>query len=82
MMEVSNKQVVLMDYLSGPPKESDLYMRSETIRLELPQGSKALLVKNLYLSCEPLLLYLMKKGAQQLPGYAYATPGSVIHSNQ
>ncbi|PON46681.1 Alcohol dehydrogenase superfamily, zinc-type [Parasponia andersonii] len=78
MAEFGNKQVILRDYLSGPPKESDIYVRTDTTRLKVPQGSKALLVNNLYLSCEPLLLFLMKKGAQQLPGYTFSTPGSPI----
>ena len=54
MAEVSNKQVKLRDYVvSGSPKESDMVVTSTTTKLKLPEGSKGVLVKNLYLSCDP-----------------------------
>uniref|UniRef100_A0A7N2MUE8 Oxidoreductase N-terminal domain-containing protein n=1 Tax=Quercus lobata TaxID=97700 RepID=A0A7N2MUE8_QUELO len=54
--EVSNKQVILKDYVSGFPKESDMYLNtSGTIKLKVPEGSNAILVKNLYLSCDPYM---------------------------
>ena len=35
--EVSNKQVILKDYVSGFPKESDMYLNtSGTIKLKVP----------------------------------------------
>ncbi|XP_038689511.1 2-alkenal reductase (NADP(+)-dependent)-like [Tripterygium wilfordii] len=52
---VKNKQVKLKGYVKGSPKESDLYVTSEsTIELRVPDGSPegAILVKNLYLSCD------------------------------
>jgi hypothetical protein len=52
---VSNKQVILRDYVSGFPKESDMYVTTGTVKLKVPQGSNAVLVKNLYLSCDPYL---------------------------
>ena len=47
--EVSNKPVILKDYvLSGFPKESDMDVNtSRTIKLMVPEGSNAVLVKNL-----------------------------------
>ncbi|KAM7460855.1 hypothetical protein LguiA_028976 [Lonicera macranthoides] len=60
MAEVSNKQVVLKDYVSGFPKESDMIAKTSTISLKVPEGSKAVLVKNLYLSCDPYMRSRMK----------------------
>lgn len=53
--EVSNKQVLARDYITSVPKESDMYLSSTTTKLELPEGSEAVLVKNLYLSCDPYM---------------------------
>ena len=55
MAEVGNKQVILKDYVRGYPKESDLIVTSSTLKLKLPEGSKGVLVKNLYLSCDPYM---------------------------
>ncbi|WCJ21855.1 Zinc-binding dehydrogenase family protein [Euphorbia peplus] len=54
---VSNKQVILKEYVTGFPKESDLQLINiSAIQLNIPQGSNnALLVKNLYLSCDPYM---------------------------
>ncbi|KVI00436.1 Alcohol dehydrogenase superfamily, zinc-type, partial [Cynara cardunculus var. scolymus] len=77
MEEVSNKQVVLKDYVNGFPKESDMLINtSATISLNLPQGSNALLVKNLYLSCDPYMRNRMTKTEDSyIPSF---TPGSPI----
>ncbi|GJX91100.1 ribonuclease H-like domain-containing protein [Tanacetum coccineum] len=60
---ISNKQVILKDYVVGFPKESDMILKtSETINLKLPEGSNGvLLVKNLYLSCDPYMRGRMTK---------------------
>ncbi|XP_042960176.1 2-alkenal reductase (NADP(+)-dependent)-like isoform X2 [Carya illinoinensis] len=55
---VRNKQVILREYVpaSGFPKESDMCVTTiGTIKLMLPDqvGSDGVLVKNLYLSCDP-----------------------------
>lgn len=61
----NNKKVLLKKYVSGFPQESDLeVVTNETILLKVPQGSKAVLVKNLYLSCDPFLRVLMSKFAE------------------
>ncbi|PSS35908.1 2-alkenal reductase [Actinidia chinensis var. chinensis] len=60
-VEVPNKQVILRDYVSGFPKESDFMVRTSTIRLKVPEGSNAVLVKNLYLSCDPYMRSRMTK---------------------
>uniref|UniRef100_A0A2N9H046 Alcohol dehydrogenase-like C-terminal domain-containing protein n=1 Tax=Fagus sylvatica TaxID=28930 RepID=A0A2N9H046_FAGSY len=59
--EVSNKQLTLRDYVTGSPKESDMYVKTSTIKLEIPDGSKAILVKNLYQSCDPVMLISNEK---------------------
>ncbi|KAF4401405.1 hypothetical protein G4B88_001599 [Cannabis sativa] len=62
MAEVKNKQVLLRDYVCGYPKESDMYVTTtSTLNLKLPQGSNGVLVKNLYLSCDPYMRNRMKK---------------------
>ncbi|OIW15365.1 hypothetical protein TanjilG_26738 [Lupinus angustifolius] len=55
MGEVRNKQVVLRNYVSGFPKESDMYLVESKITLKLPEGSNDVLLKNLYLSCDPYM---------------------------
>ncbi|KAH7572739.1 hypothetical protein JRO89_XS03G0005300 [Xanthoceras sorbifolium] len=59
---VSNKQVILNNYVSGFPKESDMSMASNTIELKVPEDdSNAVLLKNLYLSCDPYMRPRMQK---------------------
>ncbi|KAJ1395900.1 Polyketide synthase, enoylreductase domain [Sesbania bispinosa] len=77
--EVQNKQVILRDYVTGYPKESDLYISTSTIKLQVPQGSNEVLVKNLYLSCDPVMQFQMRKAEYRLSGYYYYSPGSPIN---
>ncbi|GKE11155.1 NADP(+)-dependent 2-alkenal reductase-like protein [Tanacetum coccineum] len=74
---ISNKQVILKDYVKGFPKESDMILKtSETINLKLPEGSNGLLVKNLYLSCDPYMRARMTKSeGNYVDSY---TPGSPL----
>ncbi|KAJ4963691.1 hypothetical protein NE237_023630 [Protea cynaroides] len=75
--EVSNKQVIFRDYITGFPKETDMVLATGTIRLKVPDGSKAILVKNLYLSCDPYMRSCMTK--LDRPNYSPSfTPGSPI----
>ncbi|XXG44549.1 hypothetical protein AAC387_Pa01g4318 [Persea americana] len=79
--EVKNKQILFRDFLTGYPKETNMVLSAGTIRLKLPsceQGSdsKAILVKNLYLSCDPFMRHMM---TPEGGGYATPyTPGSPI----
>ncbi|KFK37749.1 hypothetical protein AALP_AA3G025100 [Arabis alpina] len=57
----TNKQVILRDYVTGFPKESDLIFKDTTIDLKIPAGSTTVLVKNLYLSCDPYMRIRMGK---------------------
>ncbi|KAI3511432.1 hypothetical protein L1887_18585 [Cichorium endivia] len=77
MEEVRNQQIVLKDYVNGFPKEADMLLKSSaTVHLKLPQGSNAVLVKNLYLSCDPYMRVRMSKFEGS---YAQSfTPGSPI----
>ena len=81
--EVTNKQVLFKEYVSGLPKESDMHVStSGTIKLKVPEGSNAILVKNLYLSCDP---YMRPRMNQPTPGsQSYVDsfkPGSVSGSH-
>ncbi|KAH6770423.1 alkenal reductase [Perilla frutescens var. hirtella] len=72
-----NKQVILNNYVNGFAKESDMSLRISTINLKIPEGCNgAILVKNLYLSCDPYLISRMKI----VEGYFIEsfTPGSAI----
>eukprot|EP01018_Ginkgo_biloba_P014787 Gb_30461 [translate_table: standard] len=75
--EVSNKQIIFRDFITGQPKESDMVLKSSTLTFELKEGSQDILVKNLYLSCDPYMLGRMRDyhGSYATP----FTPGSVIN---
>ena len=78
-LEVSNKQVIFKNYVSGFPKESDMYLNANgTIKLKVPEGSNGLLVKNLHLSCDPYMCNLMKKPISSTTNSF--EPGSVSQS--
>ncbi|KAK9142849.1 hypothetical protein Syun_012249 [Stephania yunnanensis] len=75
--EVQNKQVIFREYVSGLPKERDLVINTSTIELKVPEGLKAVLLKNLDLSCDPSMGVRMKKlpdDAGYLPSFR---PGSI-----
>ncbi|MED6223338.1 hypothetical protein PIB30_073030 [Stylosanthes scabra] len=58
---VRNKRVILRNYVTGFPKESDMEVVEGTVTLKVPEGSKEVLLKNLYLSCDPFMRNLMNK---------------------
>ncbi|KAL5703459.1 hypothetical protein ACHQM5_028549 [Ranunculus cassubicifolius] len=58
---VSNRQVILVDHITGFPKETDMSVQTSSIELKVPHGSNAVLVKNLYLSCDPYMRTRMSK---------------------
>lgn len=60
--EVRNKQVILKNYVTGMPKESDMAVTTHNIiTLKLPESSNSVIVKNLYLSCDPYMRGRMRK---------------------
>lgn len=78
---ISNKQVILKDYASGFPKESNLYLTTKNIKLKVPEdesGKDAVLVKNLYLSCDPFMRGRMRgdlpPGEPELSSYSLGSP--------
>lgn len=54
---INSKQVLARDYISSNQKESDMYICNSTMKLKVPEegNSEAVLVKNLYLSCDPYM---------------------------
>lgn len=75
--EVSNKQVIFKDYVVGVPKESDMELITSKIILKVPEDSTGILLKNLYLSCDPYMRSRMSK--HDRPTYVTSfQPGSVL----
>ncbi|KAE9447834.1 hypothetical protein C3L33_20267, partial [Rhododendron williamsianum] len=73
---LSNKQVVLREYAEGAPKDSDMeVITNKSIGVNVPQGSNAVLVKNLYLSCDPYMGLLMQKSQGGPDAFTPFTPG-------
>ena len=74
--EVENKQVILNHCVRGSPKGSDMEIRTARKKLKLPGGSSgAIVVKNLYLSCDP---YMRNRMSKMEGSYVESfTPGSV-----
>ncbi|KAJ4723844.1 2-alkenal reductase (NADP(+)-dependent) [Melia azedarach] len=52
---VSNKQVIFKNFVEGFPKETDMYVKTSSVSLKAEEGSNAVVVKNLYLSCDPYM---------------------------
>ncbi|KAK8703487.1 hypothetical protein V6N13_047146 [Hibiscus sabdariffa] len=74
---LSNKQVILKQYIYGFPKESDMDITcNENVKLKVAAGSKDIIVKNLYLSYDPYsyMRLLMETSPGVLSPY---TPGFV-----
>ncbi|KAG6400035.1 hypothetical protein SASPL_141523 [Salvia splendens] len=68
--EISNKQVILNNYVKTSVKESDMSLRTSKIQIKIPSGcDDAILVKNLYLSIDPFILGLMKNQELDLPSF-------------
>lgn len=79
VVEIKNKQVLFKDYVRDS-LESDMCITTEkTISLRVPEGTKGVVVKNLYLSCDPYMRNLMNKS--EIDGFFSSySPGSVcIH---
>lgn len=78
MAEVRNKRVVLRNYVVGFPKESDMKIVEGRVKLKVPEGFDKVLVKNLYLSCDPIMRVLMIK-MDFIDEYHHYTPDAVSH---
>ncbi|XP_022988837.1 2-alkenal reductase (NADP(+)-dependent)-like isoform X2 [Cucurbita maxima] len=87
--EVKNKQVIFRDFVSGFPQESDFIISSSSIRLKLPEASNGVLLKTLYLSCDPFMRMLMESRhaaisyspGSLLFGFGVARVLESVHSN-
>ncbi|CAA7404564.1 unnamed protein product [Spirodela intermedia] len=76
MEAVRNKQVLFRGFITAAPKETDMEFRVGTAELRIPEGFKGVLVKNLYLSCDPFLRSRMREFYNSyIPPF---TPGSVV----
>ncbi|KAL5848175.1 hypothetical protein ACOSQ4_006188 [Xanthoceras sorbifolium] len=74
---VSNKQVILKSFVNGVPKQSDMYLNTTgSISLRVEQGSNTVIIKNLYLSCDPYMRHRMTLGDD--PEFAAYPLGSPI----
>jgi len=79
MTTATNKQVILKDYVSGFPTESNFDFTTTTVELRVPEGTNSVLVKNLYLSCDPYMRICMGKPNPSTAALAQAyTPGQVM----
>ena len=80
--EVTNRQVILKRYVSGCPTVDDMEVVAGAVRLAVPPGSPAVLVKNLYLSCDPYMRTRMTRHSEHsnfVPDYV---PGKVCVVSQ
>ncbi|TQE04531.1 hypothetical protein C1H46_009838 [Malus baccata] len=77
--EVRNKQVVLKNYVSEKAEESDMHVTVSTLKLKVPQDSKAVVVKNLYLSCDAYLRIRMDRTQPPNGVFTSLTPGSPLN---
>ncbi|KAJ4700786.1 2-alkenal reductase (NADP(+)-dependent)-like [Melia azedarach] len=74
---VANKQVILHGYVKGFPKETDFGLKSSAISFSIPNG--AVLLKNLYLSCDPYMRHRMSDHISHTGTIIHSfTPGSVL----
>lgn len=75
MEGVRNKQVLFRGFITGAPKETDMEFRVGTAKLRIPDGFRGVLVKNLYLSCDPYMRGRMREVYNSyIPPFS---PGSV-----
>ncbi|XP_008801004.1 2-alkenal reductase (NADP(+)-dependent)-like [Phoenix dactylifera] len=74
----ANKKVVFKDYVTGVVEESDMeVVTTDTVQLKVPEGSTAVLLRNLYLSCDPHMRAQMTKNDRRGAMHNFL-PGSVI----
>lgn len=77
-VQVDNKQVLFKGFIDGIPKETDMELKVGKIELKAPKGSGAILVKNLYLSCDPYMRGRMREFyGSYIPPFV---PGEVIRT--
>ena len=57
----SSEKEVLRRHVTGFPTQEDMEIMVDTVALRVPAGQTAVLVKNLYLSCDPWMRGRMSK---------------------
>ncbi|KAJ1269181.1 hypothetical protein BS78_07G190700 [Paspalum vaginatum] len=67
---VPNKKVVLRRHVTGFPSKEDMEIVVDTVSLRVPEGQTAVLIKNLYLSCDPWMRDRMAASAALALGFA------------
>ena len=74
---VQNKQVIFKGYIERAPEETDMEVKVSKFELKAPpKGSGAIIVKNLYLSCDPFMRGRMRNfQGSYIPPFV---PGQVI----
>ncbi|KAL4574680.1 hypothetical protein LXL04_021516 [Taraxacum kok-saghyz] len=74
---VENKQILFKSYTNEYVKETDMELKlGSPMKLEAPKGSNAVLVKNLYLSCDPYMRGRMRDfNRSYMPPFS---PGSAV----
>ncbi|GLT45429.1 hypothetical protein SLA2020_192600 [Shorea laevis] len=69
----TNRRVLLNNYVRGYPKVTDFRLDdSAEVHLSITDGAVAVLLKNLYLSCDPYMRHRMSNSVTH--------PGTIIHS--
>lgn len=64
---VTNRRVILKRYVTGLPSEDDMEVVTAKTTLAVPAGSEAVIVKNLYVSCDPYMRGRMTR--HEVPSY-------------
>ncbi|TVU26012.1 hypothetical protein EJB05_28537 [Eragrostis curvula] len=72
---VGNRKVVLKSYVTGYPVVEDMEVVADSVELRVPAGVTGVLVKNLYLSCDPWMRGRMSKPQE---GAAVSVPPFAI----
>ncbi|XP_047333045.1 NADPH-dependent oxidoreductase 2-alkenal reductase-like [Impatiens glandulifera] len=63
MEVVSNRYVVIKNFINGTPNESNFEIKTDSISLSIPRGSGVVIVKTLYSSIDPYQLNRMKESS-------------------
>jgi NADPH-dependent curcumin reductase CurA len=86
--EVPNRQVILKRRVTGFPAEDDMEVVAGVARLAVPPASAAVVLKNLYLSCDPYMRGRMSRHERPsyvpdfVPGEVTANHSNAVSSNQ
>lgn len=75
---VKNKQIIFKGYIERAPQENDMELKISSINLENSGGG--VMVKNMYLSCDPYMRGRMRDfHASYIPPYQPSSVGTATH---